>query len=205
MDFPLITKDSFHGPNNSGPHPLHAAFRRKSEDLASPRIEPVSVKEIAPIVQRHALDFLMVFNVSHYEEDPESGADLSLNEFAEYLGIKNHAVEQPGVNVISRGDFLPLLVGSTIYTEFHHYNLHALDLPRPPSKGQINELYETALWFLEHSDGADTTFPEQSSFVLDSHDDLFLWVSSKNEHLLQAIFALNLRLCCARLLLRETG
>ncbi len=176
------------------PFPLSATFRQDVDGVFHISLFPLSVQEIADLLLNRVQDTCAVFDVDLHSYC--GSHQHSLEEVLEELEVSHDRLRPNCVTLSKSG--LEKLIG-----EVGHYNFHMIDLPTGLGADDIAEMRP----ILKDHDQREAMLPKVhgSRVFLDTHDDCYLYVESRDVDLLYGVFARLMQIYFGTLILRDRG
>ncbi len=154
--------------------------------------------DLCDIIEKHALDYLVIFDVEGYELDELTGRPLPLQAIARRAAVQFTAIDSETI-IVPTGNIPSLL------PTFHHYDLHLFDMANDRNELQV---ISQVLACREHDwrsqQAVLPNFPA-STFFFDSHDDCYLTIESCSPELSKDVFVRTLQIFAGAILAQKAG
>jgi hypothetical protein len=183
------------GLGGSIPFPFGAKAYREREGVCALSLHTQAVVDLSDLFQD--FETIAVFDVSHYTYDQETNREIPLANMVEIEKVECRNVDQD--TVLIKGSALGELL-----MDFGHYDLHILDMPKDPPDDLV---VVSVLKYHEYQRGETYLLQElpDSRVFLDSHDDCYLYLESRDLRFLKKAFSRMLQIYVGTVLFEEVG
>jgi hypothetical protein len=184
------------GPDGSMPFPFSAKAYSEIEGVCALSLHAQAVVDLSDLFQD--FETIAVFDVSHHTYDLETNREMPLANTVNVEKVECRTVDVD--TVLIQGSAL-----SELLVDFSHYNLHILDMPKdPPDDLVIVSVLKCQEYQWGETDRLLYELPDSRVF-LDSHDDCYLYLESRDLRLLKKAFSRMLQIYVGTVLFEESG
>jgi hypothetical protein len=179
IDYP----NAFSMNRHSGNFFPFCAAPKRWDNIYTFNIYPININDLIDLIKVYAQPIAVIFDVDHSRLSDDGEAFLTLTEVASHFSIEHDSFGSDIVSVAKEklDSLIPEL------ESYNHYNLHLLDLAQIPSEEEMIEYY-----FAYYDHKLETPLLKQlncATLYLDSHDDCYLYIETRELDFLKAILA----------------
>jgi hypothetical protein len=183
------------GPGGPMPFPFGARAYGKTRGVYALYLHAQAVIDLSDLLQD--FEMIAVFDVSHHTYDEETNREIPLAKTAVAEEVESRVVDLDTI-------LIPGSALTELLLEFAHYNLHILDMPKDPSDDSVVVSvlkYHEYKW--SETDRLLHRLPDSRVF-LDSHDDCYLYLESRDLRFLKKAFSRMLQIYVGTVLFEES-